>query len=424
MAVDTRPGGDPAGSRPTFGDSLSGRDNAFGLLRLILASFVIVDHAFPLGGFGEDPMWRWSQGQESIGGICVAGFFVLSGYLITRSAQRADLLQYLWRRCLRIFPAFWGALILAAFVVGPVVYALAHGSVAGYFTTAFPGPFTYLGRNWTLEIDQYGLLDVYARTPYGHQVGWSILNGSLWTLIYEWKCYLIVGALAAFGVFSRARILVAGSAAALLALAAVSKAFPTLGGSIAPWFGDPHFVILTMLFLIGATIALFRDVIPFDDRIGVLALLVFGWTLFHGGYVLMGYPALAYGILWLAGRIPAPIRRIASVNDYSYGIYVYGFLVQMTLAEYGVHKWGYLPFVIASWLVTLVIAMGSWHLVEKRALRLKDWGPGRGWRYWLSRLPHRRVADGEPIRGVTAGVADADADTIPAEPSERLLPQK
>ena len=43
-------------------------------------------------------------------------------------------------------------------------------------------------------------------TPYGREVGASAFNGSLWTLSYEWQCYLIVAALVAFGVLKNARI--------------------------------------------------------------------------------------------------------------------------------------------------------------------------------------------------------------------------
>ncbi|PWG11974.1 hypothetical protein DF268_18615 [Streptomyces sp. V2] len=35
---------------------------------------------------------------------------------------------------------------------------------------------------------------------------------------------------------------------------------------------------------------------------------------------------LAYALVWLAIRLPAPFRRIGARNDYSYGIYIYGFL--------------------------------------------------------------------------------------------------
>jgi hypothetical protein len=44
----------------TVGDRLSRHDNGY-------ATLVLWDHAFPLGGFGADPMWRPSLNQDSIG---------------------------------------------------------------------------------------------------------------------------------------------------------------------------------------------------------------------------------------------------------------------------------------------------------------------------------------------------------------------
>ncbi len=63
------------------------RRNSLGFLRMVFAVMVLIDHSFPLGGFhgGTDPMWGWTNGQESLGGLAVAGFFVVSGYLVTKS---------------------------------------------------------------------------------------------------------------------------------------------------------------------------------------------------------------------------------------------------------------------------------------------------------------------------------------------------
>ena len=107
------------GAPPTLDGALAGRRNAYGLIRFLLASLVIVDHAFPLGGFGPDPFWRFTRNQESLGGLAVAGFFVVSGFLIARSAMATDLVGFLWRRVLRIFPAFWLVLVVSAVGVGP-----------------------------------------------------------------------------------------------------------------------------------------------------------------------------------------------------------------------------------------------------------------------------------------------------------------
>lgn len=383
---------------------MRGRDNAYGLIRLVLASAVIVDHAFPIAGHGEDPLWRLTKGQNSIGGLAVEGFFVVSGFLIARSAMTADTIQFLWRRVLRIFPAYWLVLVVSALVIAPAFFYRAHGSLSGFWTTALPGPLTYITHNWSLHIGQYGLLDVFAKTPYGHQIGWSILNGSLWTLEYEFRCYLLVGALALFAIFTRARVLVPIAAGGLLVLGPLATAVPHLASQMAPWLGNTQFVTLAAAFLLGSTAAVYADRLPMDGRLALGGLLVgIGTLFFKGGYHLVGVPALAYALLWFAYRAPAGLRRVCATNDYSYGIYVWGFIVQMALAELGVHKLGLIPFIVVSWCVTFVFAFASWHLVEKHALRLKSWGPGQGLAHWRDRLSRPRRAALEPAAHEVGG---------------------
>lgn len=368
------------GAPLTLDGALVGRRNAYGLIRFILASLVIVDHAFPLGGFGPDPFWRFTRNQESLGGFAVAGFFVVSGFLIARSAMATDLVGFLWRRVLRIFPAFWLVLVVSAVAVGPWFYRMQHGSLDGYFSRAPGGPLGYLVQNGTLEIRQYGIYDLFRDTPYGLEVNASVLNGSLWTLEYEWKCYLILGALGVFGVLHRARALVPVAALGLTVLGSLHEAAPDLVRGLAPWLGDIHFVRLTALFLVGSAAALYPDRVPLDGRLAIGALAVLGGTLFlSGGYHLVGVLAMAYVTLWFAYRAPARLFAFGSKNDYSYGIYVYGFLVQMVLAQLGFHRWGLPAYIGAAWLITLLCAIVSWHVVEKQALKLKNWGPGKGW---------------------------------------------
>ena len=392
------------GAPLTLASVMRGRDNAYGLIRLVLASLVIVDHAYPLAGRGSDPMWRYTLGQNSLGGLAVEGFFVVSGFLIARSAMSGDTLQFLWRRAVRIFPAFWLLLLVSALVIAPAFFYRAHGSLSGYWTTTYPGPLTYFTHNWTLHMGQYGVLDVFTQTPYGHQVGASVLNGSLWTLEYEFRCYLLVGAFALFAVFTRARVLVPVATGALLVLGPLATVVPQIASQLAPWLGNIQFVTFAAAFLLGSTAAAYADRLPIDGRLAIGCGLVAVVTLFFkGGYHLVGMPAYAYALLWFAYRAPARLKRIGATNDYSYGIYVWGFAVQMALAEVGVYKLGLIPYVVIAWCVTFVLAFGSWHLVEKHALRLKSWGPGRGLGYWRTRLtPPRQVLTVEPGPGEQA----------------------
>jgi peptidoglycan/LPS O-acetylase OafA/YrhL len=363
----------------TVADALVSHDNAFGFLRLVLAAVVIVDHAFPLGGFGRDPMWAWSKDQDSLGGICVAGFFAISGYLIAKSSFTTDWLQFLWRRALRIFPAYWTVLVLTAVVVAPAIWWANHHELRHYFVRNGIGPFSYVYQNLLLEVRRYGVHDLLASTtPYGKLVNASVFNGSLWTLIYEWHCYLLVLVLALCGAFRSARMLAVGVTVGLYVLLNLQVVDASWPGRLAPWLKDPHTVRFTTIFMIGALAALFARRIPLDDRLGVLSVIVYFGSLFLGGYFTVGYPAMVYMLLWLAVRLPAVLRSVGARNDYSYGVYLYGFLVQQVLAFAGVHRLGLAPFIAIATAISFGCAYLSWHAIEKHAMRLKDAGPGRG----------------------------------------------
>jgi peptidoglycan/LPS O-acetylase OafA/YrhL len=82
----------------------------------------------------------------------------------------------------------------------------------------------------------------------------------------------------------------------------------------------------------------------------------------------------AYGTLVLAFRTPAGLRRVAAPGDVSYGVYVYAFPVQQSLwALWGSGLSPGVMFAIAA-PITYLLALLSWRLIERPALRLKRRG--------------------------------------------------
>lgn len=399
-------GSDDHNRRRSLNVGLNGRDNSLGIIRLALASAVILSHAYPLSGAATEPLARISNKQETLGGVAVLGFFAISGYLISKSGSRSDVVQYLWHRMLRIFPAYWMALLVGAVVVGPITWCVEGHSLFGYAQKAGGSSLAYLTANWKLIIHQYGIYDIFATTtPYGRSVGGSVLNGSLWTLEYEWMCYMVVGALLVLGVITRARLLVILIAAALFALQVIFLANPMWLAIHLPYFADQYRISLLLIFLVGSCFAVYSNSIPLNDYLGVLSALVVLATLLTAGFALIGFPALGYFILWLAVRLPQPLRRVGAHNDYSYGIYVYGFLVEQVLAYFGAYRWGIYFYALCTLIVTVALAWLSWHAIEKQALKLKGLGPGRGGRYWarrIARCGRRRDANLSPPEGVAS----------------------
>ncbi|NJC12331.1 acyltransferase [Micromonospora profundi] len=395
-------------SRGTLADLLSGRSNGIGLIRLCLAVGVVLSHSKPLGFGANDLGYHLTGRQTNVGTMAVYGFFVLSGLLITRSARRTGIIRYAWHRALRIFPGLWVCLLITALVVAPLVALREHGTTSGFFDNAWDrgGPLAYLQANWWTGVRQYGIQDLLKETtPWGEKSNSSVFNGALWSLKYEMFCYVVVGVLAVTAVLRNARRFVLFLTVALyLSILQdwVSSGRVSGPASTAAWtFDSPlvgvmsfHYIVyLGFLFAFGATLDLYRERVPINDALGIGSALALGLSLLFGGFFVIGLPAFAYLLVWLSVRMPRQVHWVGRKNDYSYGIYIYGFIFQQVMASLGWSRWGYVPFAAMSVAAAFAAAFVSWKLVEQPALRLKDWTP---------RFVARRSSQKVPVEQQTA----------------------
>jgi len=364
--------------RQTLGAAYDhGRRNSLGLLRLVFASFVVIGHAWPTSGNGVEPLSRWSDGREGLGGLGVAGFFVISGFLVTQSAYRLSLPRYLWHRALRIFPAFLVCLVVTAFVVAPLLWIYEYRGIRAFFRTG-DSPFDYVTSNAMLGMSQWSVSGLPKDVPYTALAGQPVFDGPLWTLEYEFGCYPLIAALAVLGLRRWGSLVLPALLAAawvgiiLLHPSGEASDFdfygpvPVVGGWINPFY-VAQFVLL---FLCGATLAAHRRRVPLSNLLALICLGVVAATLFVGGYRIVGYAAISYFVLWLGVRLPTWTRGMGNRWDLSYGIYIYAFVIQQTLAELGVRSIGL--HLVATFLITVPIAAASWWFIERPALGLKN----------------------------------------------------
>jgi peptidoglycan/LPS O-acetylase OafA/YrhL len=360
----------------------SPRANSIGFLRLALAVSVLVAHAGPLGYGRANYGFEFTRGQMDFGGLGVNGFFVLSGFLITASGMRFGTARYSWHRFLRIFPGFWACLAVTACVVMPLVALYERDTIAGFWNHP-NGPFDYIIRNATTTMNQYTISGLWATNPSGGAV-----NGSLWTLKYELSCYVMVGILAWSGALRRAPRLVLLMTAALYLLVVADwvRQLPTPNtamfprGAFGPFpvigtFGITTLLFLVFMFLLGASLHLYRDRVPMHPAFAAVAAVAFVGSASYGGFLVIGQPAYAYLLLWLACGLPKWLQGIGRERDYSYGIYIYAYPVQQAIAMLGGTQWGVAAYVALSLAGTVLFAVPSWHLVEKPAMSLKNWTP-------------------------------------------------
>jgi peptidoglycan/LPS O-acetylase OafA/YrhL len=366
--------------RVTFAETFDPRGNAIGFLRMLFAVLVIVSHCFFLGGFGNDAL-AILTGQLSIAIVGVIGFFVLSGFLITRSALGApSVWRFLWHRFLRLFPGYWFCLVICAFVFAPLFALQEHGVFWRVFWAPKDSPVSYvLGNAGMFHLDGFSIPGVMNLCPsnVAHLLRhnphpWSI-NGSLWSLPYELACYLGVAGLTLAGALRQKRVAVLAVFCGLLALYEFSCLSPGQFSQLFPYTLFDTLVMLVLYFTAGSVCFLYRERIPCSTPLFVLCLVSLTLGLAFGCFPFVAPIALPYSILWLAFNLP--VRNFDARGDFSYGIYLYAFPVQQGLALLHVQKHGYIPYLIASLLITSVFAVISYRWIEAPCLKWKNVDP-------------------------------------------------
>ncbi len=352
---------------PSLATRFDPRNNALWVMRLALATIVAVVHAQQLGWQSQPTI-----GRTLLGDLAVDGFFVISGFLVTRSALRlGSLRRFAWHRGLRIMPGFWVCLLVTAFLTAPTVAAL-RGRSAGSVFAGEESAQSFVTANATLLIRQWEIAGIPG------PLRADAMNGSLWTLFYEAVCYLGVGVLFAVGLLGPGRrrlgtllpdvmrrhavLLVTG----LAWLAHTVWAAGLAGGSSASAEFLPRF---GLLFLLGALGHLYARQVRFPVTGVVIAVAVLAVSLaFFDAYRPLGAIPFAYLVLWL--MVALPTRGEAAI-DASYGMYVYHWPLTLILAEAGATVVGSVAFTALALTVTAAAAVASWYLVEAPALRRK-----------------------------------------------------
>ena len=233
-----------------------------------MAFMVIFSHAGPIAGFygGEDLGVQISK-EQSIGGVAVAGFFFFSGFLITRSRMgRATVWRYMWRRVLRIFPAFWAALLFTVGILAPIAYWHTYRNISGYLHPATESPLTYFVNNMWLNLGQRNIAGMGENLPYFILHGARDWNGSAWTLIYEFKAYILVAILGLFGALANRKV---GGAFALVLIALNALQWMGAGqvANVNYLLRDPYMLMFLGPFAFGMLFTLYGDKIPMDSRL-------------------------------------------------------------------------------------------------------------------------------------------------------------
>jgi peptidoglycan/LPS O-acetylase OafA/YrhL len=358
-------------SRRTVDDFIASRSGGFDVLRLVLAFLVLVSHTWPLGGFGREPGSPFGPRILTLGGFAVGAFFSLSGLLVGRSALRRTTGAFVRARAARVLPAYWTALALSAFVAGWLGWAYERRSLSGYLNLNPGGPVLYVVRNAMLPVEFFHASNgaFAATTPYGVATGQSWLNGSLWTLPYEIRCYAVVAivALLAHRFGTRRTVTAAWLLAAAFAAGYQWRVEATdfIIGPIA----NAQLIAFILIFLSGTLVGVWSDrvrlfgIVPV---IGLVVALVAGRrSAFYAEYVAGAATAV---LVAPAAALLAPLAPLLRKVDISYGVYLYAWPIQQLVAMYDIAGSPWM-FIVVSGALTVTVAIASWFVIEQPAMR-------------------------------------------------------
>lgn len=348
----------------------------FDFLRIALALSIVAFHSLTVTNQYFAP---WSLDDTAFWIVhysLVPMFFALSGFLISGSAARLSIKNFLINRGLRIVPALAVDTCVCALIIGPIftTVSLRHYFFSYQFAIFFANIIGWV--HFTLP----GVFMTHAVAR---------VNGSLWTVPFELMCYLMISIMIVTAVIKH-RITVLVFVLGYLVVATVIQFShllqlvhsATLATVISVVFIE-HEAQAVTAFLFGIIAYQNRKIIPYSGYLFVTcAALILGIAFIlpmqQGQSTLLRFillPALAYVTVFI-GLTPIRLPRFFRTGDYSYGIYLYhqpflqiviSLFPAMALAPHTGAAFTFvvgLPFVIA-------VAWLSWHFVEKPLLALR-----------------------------------------------------
>jgi peptidoglycan/LPS O-acetylase OafA/YrhL len=329
--------------------------NNFDILRLVLASLVVISHCVVLSA--EPSIWwmRIVGGPEAMGGpgvVAVQGFFAISGCLVIASYERSRTLKsYFEKRARRILPGYWAALVFVL-LIGAVFSSL---PLAAFAASRVTWKFI-LGNLTFANFIQPSLPGLFVHNPDN-----PAANGALWTIKIEVMFYLTVPIVA----WCCRKL---GAWQVLLAIFVGSLLF--------------NFEM--------ARIGQQKLSLQLPGQLGFFAVGMFahyyeGWFRRHG--TAMWLTAIASGAGFLALKwyflqaISVPLlvmcvafltknfRGPAKYGDFSFGVYILHYPVVQLLVSLGFFHASPYGAVACVSAIVAVLAVGSWRFVESPFLK-------------------------------------------------------
>ena len=344
-------------------DGLKIKSENINLLRFLAALLVIFGHSFALSTGDYDPICALTGDLCSCGALAVAVLFFLSGMYVSASLKRSVdrnsstpfkiSVNFIKRRCDRIFPQLWAVVLISVFVIGAFATTL---PIKEYFLSA--GTWKYLLNGALIPVHKLpGVFENSLDTT---------VNGALWTMPVEFAAYCFLAAVSFFCLtVKKPKLAVLAHWAALAAaLAAMTYAI----------YIDNHFFIRVFrpiaFFMIGALYCDYSDKIRLNVPLGLvcLALAAIGFFTPVLNYILP--LTLPYAIVSLCLK-PKQLKSVGFIGKISYEMYLFGVPTQQVIALLFSGSISPMLMFILSASADILLALCLYTAVEKLNQRIK-----------------------------------------------------
>lgn len=336
--------------------------NRFDFVRLIAAWLVLYSHSYVLSASKEIEIISKYLKFDSAGGLAVGVFFSISGYLVFKSLQNSSSLKiFIIKRALRIYPALILSVLFSVFVVGLICTEL---SIQEYLTNR--KTLSYLKTITGFNI-KYELPGVFENFPE------KSVNGSLWSIAIELRCYLVLGLISLLPFSMKIKLWISVTLLSFLLLFRPIEAPSDLSIKFMGLAYD--FNKFGLMFALGCLIASYEQHKNFHyiKFIGLICACV---LIIISNFEISKFTLIAYNYLipfifiWIGLYFTFLPKIPDKIGDISYGLYVFSFPIQQLLIYLELSS-NLVNFILLSTTLSVFLSAISWQFVEKPFLNLK-----------------------------------------------------
>jgi len=339
-----------------IGRAQSHWSNNLDLMRLLLAAAVVLSHTYELidGNRSREPLTRVFH-TISLGEFVVDAFFIVSGFVIAMSWDRQpSVRRFMTNRILRIYPGFAVAYLFSVIVVG----AVGAVSASAYLAALSP----------VQVVRQIATLARPAHPPTFSDSHYPVVNGAMWTIHYEFLCYVGIAVAGALGLMKNRWPILAAWLLSIAVFVAFRSRHATVAGAVMGHGAE--YIRFGMLYLSGVVAFKFEV----QARRSRMALAVACLALAAGlrSAVLAEATiatAGAYLLFWV-GFAQVKHDAFRGIPDVSYGLYLYGWPMEKLVIASGLCR-GAMSVFAVSLVGAILMGYLSYVLVERPALKMK-----------------------------------------------------